>query len=211
LHPDLGELLRRFGSRQVRESGTVGGNIANGSPIGDLAPALIAIGGQVELNKGGAKRVLPLEDFFLAYGKQDRGEGEYVSAVVAPRLGANQAYRAFKVTKRIDEDISAVMGAFRFTLDGRWITGARVAYGGMAATPKRGANAEAALVGARLDDQGSWAASLDALKRDFTPIADMRASAAYRAEVAANLLKKALIEVAGGAAPTRIGEVLAAS
>ena len=102
------------------------------------------------------------------------------------------------------------MGAFRFTLDGRRIAAARVAYGGMAATPKRGANAEAALAGVRLDDRGSWAAALDALKRDFTPIADMRASAAYRAEVAANLLKKALIEVAGGAAPTRIGDVLAA-
>ena len=210
LHPDLGDLMRRFGSRQVRESGTVGGNIANGSPIGDLAPALIALGGQVELSKGGATRVLPLEDFFLGYGKQDRGEGEYVSAIVAPRLGVNEVYRALKVTKRIDEDISAVMGAFRFTLDGRRIMSARVAYGGMAATPKRGANAEAALVGARLDDQTSWTAALDALKRDYTPIADMRASAAYRADVAANLLKKALIEVAGGAAPTRIGEVLAA-
>jgi len=97
---DLGELMRRFGSRQVRESGTVGGNIANGSPIGDLAPALIALGARVELNKGGAKRVLPLDDFFLAYGKQDRGEGEYVSAVVAPRLVANEAYRPFKITKR---------------------------------------------------------------------------------------------------------------
>jgi xanthine dehydrogenase small subunit len=202
--------MRRFGSRQVRESGTVGGNIANGSPIGDLAPALIALGAQVELAKGGVKRVLPLEDFFVAYGKQDRGEGEYVSAVVAPRLAANQTYRAIKVTKRIDEDISAVMGAFRLTLDGRRIVAARVAYGGMAATSKRAANAEAALIGARLDDRASWAAALAALTHDFTPIADMRASAAYRADVAANLLKKALIEVAGGAAPTRIGEVLAA-
>jgi xanthine dehydrogenase small subunit len=210
LHPDLGELMRRFGSRQVRESGTVGGNIANGSPIGDLAPALIALDARLELKHGGATRALPLEDFFLAYGKQDRGEGEYVSAVVAPRLGANEAYRAFKVTKRVDEDISAVMGAFRFTLDGRRIASARVAYGGMAATPKRAANVEAALVGARLDDRASWATALEALKRDFTPIADMRASAAYRAEVAANLLKKALIEVAGDAAPTRIGDVLAA-
>jgi xanthine dehydrogenase small subunit len=194
----------------VRESGTVGGNIANGSPIGDLAPALIALDARLELKHGGATRVLPLEHFFLAYGKQDRGPSEYVSAIVAPRLGANEAYRAFKVTKRVDEDISAVMGAFRFTLDGRRIASARVAYGGMAATPKRAANVEAALVGARLDDRASWATALEALKRDFTPIADMRASAAYRAEVAANLLKKALIEVAGGAAPTRIGEVLAA-
>jgi xanthine dehydrogenase small subunit len=209
LHPDLGELMRRFGSRQVRESGTVGGNIANGSPIGDLAPALIALGARLELKRENRARTLPLEDFFVAYGRQDRGEGEFVSAVVARRLAANEVYRAFKVSKRVDEDISAVMGAFRFTLDGRTIASARVAYGGMAATPRRGTNAEAALVGARLDDRASWTAAIDALKRDYQPIADMRASAAYRAEVAANLLKKALIEVAGAAAPTRIGEALA--
>ena len=211
LHPDLGELLRRFGSRQVRESGTVGGNIANGSPIGDLAPALIALGAQLELRKGDERRALPLEDYFLAYGRQDRGEGEYVRTVIAPRLAANQAYRAFKVSKRIDEDISAVMGAFRFTLDGRRIAAARVAYGGMAATPKRAAKAEAAIVGARLDDRGSWAPALAALGQDFSPIDDMRATAGYRAEVAVNLLKKALIEVADGdAAPTRIGDLVVA-
>ena len=211
LHPDLGELMRRFGSRQVRESGTVGGNIANGSPIGDLAPALIALGARLQLRRVGAARVLPLEEFFLGYGKQDRHDGEYVSAIVARRLAANEVYRAFKVSKRIDEDISAVMGAFRFTLEGRSVAAARVAYGGMAPTPKRAAKTEAALVGARLDDRGSWATALAALADDFAPITDMRATAAYRSEVAANLLKKALIEVAGGdAAPTRIGDVRAA-
>ena len=194
--------MRRFGSRQVRESGTVGGNIANGSPIGDLAPALIALGAQVELQHGGATRALPLEDFFLAYGKQDRGAGRICQRASSRRgSAANEAYRAFKVTKRFDEDISAVMGAFRFTLDGRRIAGARVAYGGMAATPKRAANAEArarrraprrsrGLVGggARRDRRATSRRSTD-----------MRATAAYRAEVAANLLKKALIEIAGGA------------
>ena len=151
IHPDLSELLRRFGSKQVRISGTVGGNIANGSPIGDLAPALIALGGRVVLRKGDKTRVLPLEDFFIAYGKQDREPGEFVVAVEAPRLAAHQRYRAFKVSKRFDEDISAVMLAARFDLDGREIVSARVACGGMAATPKRAANAERALVGASLD------------------------------------------------------------
>ena len=202
--------MRRFGSRQVRESGTVGGNLANGSPIGDLAPALIALDARLELRRGDASRVLALEDFFVGYGKQDRGEGEYVRSVTAPRLGANQAFRAFKVSKRFDEDISAVMGAFRVTLDGREIVAARVAYGGMAPTPKRAPEAEAALVGARLDDPASWATALGALPRDFAPISDMRASAAYRAEVAANLMKKALIEIAGTKTPTRIGEIVAA-
>jgi xanthine dehydrogenase small subunit len=202
--------MRRFGSRQVRESGTVGGNLANGSPIGDLAPALIALGARLELRRGGVSRVLPLEDFFLAYGKQDRGEGEYARAVTTPRLAANESFRAFKVSKRFDEDISAVMGAFRFTLAGRRVASARVAFGGMAATPKRGARTEAALAGVSLDDPASWAKAQAALADDFTPLSDMRASSAYRAEVAANLLKKALIEVSGAKTPTRIGEVLAA-
>ena len=210
IHPDLGELMRRFGSKQVRVSGTVGGNIANGSPIGDLAPALIALGGKVVLRKGGETRALPLEAFFIAYGKQDRGPGEFVVSVEAPRLEADQHYRAFKVSKRIDEDISAVMLAVRLEVDGRRIAGARIACGGMAATPKRAAEAERALAGASLDDPPGWGAAVEAIGRDFSPLTDMRATAAYRSAVAANLLKKALIEISGADAPTRIGMLHAA-
>jgi xanthine dehydrogenase small subunit len=205
IHPDLRELIRRFGSKQVRASGTVGGNIANGSPIGDLAPALIALGGRVALRKGDKTRALPLEDFFIAYGKQDRESGEFVVAVEAPRLAPHQLYRAFKVSKRFDEDISAVMLAARVDLEGRTIVGARIACGGMAATPKRAAKAERALLGASLDDPASWGAAKEAIGQDFTPLTDMRATAAYRTTVAANLLKKALMETAGEGAPTRIG------
>ncbi|HKG85978.1 MAG TPA: FAD binding domain-containing protein, partial [Beijerinckiaceae bacterium] len=106
------ELMRRFGGVQVRAAGTVGGNIANGSPIGDLAPAFIALGATLELRQGERIRNLPLEDFFLAYRKQDRVPGEFVRRVIVrkPRPGA--AFRCFKVSKRLDEDISAVMGAF---------------------------------------------------------------------------------------------------
>jgi xanthine dehydrogenase small subunit len=210
IHPDLSEILRRFGSKQVRASGTVGGNIANGSPIGDLAPALIALGGGVVLRKGDKTRTLPLEDFFIAYGKQDREPGEFVLAVEAPRLGAGQHYRALKVSKRFDEDISAVMLAVRIDLDGRRILGARIACGGMAATPKRAKKAEQALAGANLDQPASWDAARAALSKDFTPLTDMRASAAYRMTVAANLLQKALIEISGAGAPTRIGMLHAA-
>jgi xanthine dehydrogenase small subunit len=210
LHPDLGEIMRRFGSAQVRVAGTVGGNVANGSPIGDLPPALIALGANVELRNGDVSRILPLEDFFIAYGKQDRAPGEYVRRIYAPRLKDDQRYRAFKVSKRFDEDISAVMGAFRFTLAGRRITGARIAYGGMAATPKRGRGAEAALAGADLDDPTSWSAAIAAIGSDYAPLTDMRASAAYRSRVAANLLLKALVEVAGGGGATRIGGLHAA-
>ena len=210
IHADLGELLRRFGSKQVRVSGTVGGNIANGSPIGDLAPALIALGGRVVLRKGDKTRALPLEDFFIAYGKQDREPGEFVLAVEAPRLEAHQRYRAFKVSKRFDEDISAVMLAVRVDLDGRKIVGARVACGGMAATPKRAEKAERALAGASLDLPTTWGRAREAINEDFTPLTDMRATAAYRKTVAANLLEKALTEISGASAPTRIGMLHAA-
>ncbi len=210
VHPDLSEMLRRFGSKQVRASGTVGGNIANGSPIGDLAPALIALGGRVVLRKGDKTRTLPLEDFFIAYGKQDREPGEFVLAVEAPPLAAHEHYRAFKVSKRFDEDISAVMLAVRVDLDGRRILGARIACGGMAATPKRAKQAEQALAGANLDQPASWEAAGAAMSKDFSPLTDMRATAAYRMTVAANLLEKALMEISGAGAPTRIGMLHAA-
>ncbi len=210
IHPDLGELMRRFGSIQVRTSGTVGGNIANGSPIGDIAPALIALGGRVVLRKGSITRALPLEDFFIAYGKQDRAPGEFVLAVEAPQLGETQRFRAFKVSKRFDEDISAVMLAARVEIDGARIAGARIAFGGMAATPKRAGNAEKSLVGVSLRDSSTWRPALAALSSDFTPLTDQRASASYRMAVATNLLEKALIEIGGARGPTRIGELHAA-
>ena len=210
IHADLGELMRRFGSVQVRVSGTVGGNIANGSPIGDLAPALIALGGRVVLRRGEAARSLPLEEFFIAYGRQARGPGEFVAAIEAPRLREGQHYRAFKVTKRFDEDISAVMLAARIDLDGRRIGDVRIACGGMAATPKRAANAERALLGASLDEPESWEPALAALAYDFTPLTDQRASAAYRMAAARGVLRKTLIEIGGAAAPTRVGALDAA-
>jgi xanthine dehydrogenase small subunit len=210
LHADLGDLLRRFGSAQVRASGTVGGNIANGSPIGDLPPALIALGGSVELRSAAGTRTVALEDFFLGYGKQDRKPGEYVAALTIPKLQAHEVYRAFKVSKRFDEDISAVMFALKVELDGRQVKSARLAYGGMAATPKRAAAAEAALVGVDLDDPSTWSAAKAATAKDFQPLTDMRASAAYRSEVAGNLILRALTEISGVGAPTRLGELRAA-
>lgn len=195
---DLGELMRRFGSAQVRASGTVGGNIANGSPIGDLAPALIALGSDLELRRGDSTRTIPLESFFIAYRRQDRAPGEFVRRVVVPKLKADEAFRAYKVSKRFDEDISAAMGAFKFTLDGRRIASARVAFGGMAGIPKRASETERSLAGVSLDHPASWGAALAAMARDYQPLDDHRASAAYRATVARNLLFKALSETASG-------------
>ncbi|MCA3640233.1 MAG: FAD binding domain-containing protein, partial [Methylobacterium sp.] len=210
LDPDLDRLMRRFGSRQVRASGTLGGNIANGSPIGDLAPALIALDASVEMRKGGLSRTMPLENFFLAYGRQAREPGEVVTALHIPKPKPGMAFRAFKISKRFDEDISAVMGAFRFRLEDGRIAEARLAYGGMAGTPARARATEQALEGVSLSDTHGWATALSHLEADFQPISDMRASAGYRAKVARAVLGKALLEIAGAAAETRIhprGEV----
>jgi xanthine dehydrogenase small subunit len=205
LDPDLGELMRRFGSPQVRASGTVGGNIANGSPIGDLAPALIALGARLHLRHGTTTRTLPLEDFFIAYRKQDRLPGELVTGLDVPRPGADVIFRCYKVSKRFDEDISAVMAAFALTISAGKVAGARIACGGMAGTPKRALHAEAALAGASLDDPETWRPALDALALDYDPLTDQRASSAYRRDVARNLLRKALMESAGApAASTRL-------
>ncbi len=197
LAPDLGEILRRFGSVQVRNSGTVGGNIANASPIGDLAPCLIALGATLELAGADGVRTLPLEDFFIAYKRQDRKPAEYVRRVLIPIPHATRQLKAYKVSKRLDEDISAVLGGFAFDLDGRRIASARIGFGGMAGTPARARQTEAAITGADLDSPATWEAALTALTDDFAPIDDHRASAAYRRLVAGNLMRKALMEVAG--------------
>ncbi len=193
LHPDLGELLRRFASIQIRNAGTVGGNIANGSPIGDLPPALIALGAKLSLRRGNERREIPLEDFFIAYGKQDRAPGEFVESVYVPRLPDDVRFACYKLSKRFDQDISAVMAAFMVRIEHGKVAAARIAFGGMAATPKRAEKVEAALVGAAFDD-----AALDravaALADDFTPLTDMRASAPYRLKAAQNLLRRFHLE-----------------
>src|SRR5918993_1139243 len=143
-------------------------------------------------------RPMPLENFFIAYRRQDRLPGEFVRQVTVPKLRENQVFRAYKVSKRFDEDISAAMGAFRFTLDGRRIAEARVAFGGMAAVPRRAAETERALTGLSLDEPSSWGEALAAIGRDYQPLDDHRASAAYRATIARNLLFKALSETASG-------------
>jgi xanthine dehydrogenase small subunit len=201
IDPDLGELMRRFAGLQVRQVGTIGGNIANGSPIGDTPPALIALGSTLTLQRGGATRALPLEDFFIGYGKQDRAAGEFVRSVRVPRLRADERFRCFKVSKRFDQDISAVMGAFKIVLDGARVAAARIAFGGMAPTPKRARATEAALQGADLRDPATWQPAIAALAEDFSPITDQRASAGYRGDVARALLRKALAEMSG--TPTR--------
>jgi len=191
LSESLGELVRRIGSTQVRNRGTVCGNIANGSPIGDMPPALIVLGATVLLRSQEGTRTVGLEDFFIDYGKQDLRAGEFIESVRIPRpVGV---YRCYKISKRFDQDISSVMGAFNLQFSDAVVTSARVAFGGMAATPKRALQCEKALTGAPWNEQTIEAAQ-QALDGDFTPMSDARASAAYRTLVARNLLQRFYLE-----------------
>jgi xanthine dehydrogenase small subunit len=193
LHPDLGELIRRIGGLQVRNAGTIGGNIANGSPIGDMPPALIALGAELVLRKGGERRSMPLEHFFLSYGKQDRRAGEFVESVRIPRPGADTRIRIVKLSKRFDSDISALCGAFVLRLEDGHVAEARIAFGGMAGIPARAPACEAALTGKPWSAAAVEAAAL-ALSQDYRPLSDMRGSAEYRLAAAANLVRGLRLE-----------------
>jgi xanthine dehydrogenase small subunit len=194
LHPSYGEMIRRYASQPVRNAATVGGNIANGSPIGDNPPALIALGATLHLRKGNTRREMPIEDFFIAYGKQDRAPGEFVEAVSFPRQA--NVFRAYKISKRFDQDISAVCGCFNVTVEDGTVTEARIAFGGMAATPMRAAHVEAALTG-KPWDLSTVKAAMAEFGKDFTPLTDMRASAEYRLQSAENLLERYYADVNG--------------
>jgi xanthine dehydrogenase small subunit len=204
-YPALDELWQRFASLPVRNAGTLVGNLANGSPIGDSMPWLIALNAQLVLGSRNGPRVLPLEDFYIAYQKQDLHSDEIVQAVRIPLPGssldqtnANGALpppilRTYKLSKRFDQDISAVCAAFALTLDGDRVAAARIAFGGMAATPQRAAATEAALTG-QCWDEATVKAAMTALAQDYAPLSDMRASSAYRLRTAQNLIYRYWLE-----------------
>ena len=178
IHPDIGELLRRLGAVQVRAMGTLGGNIANGSPIGDSMPVLLALGASLTLQRGSQTRQVPLDQFYVGYRKSVLQPGEFIRTVHIPKLARGARFAAYKLSKRFDQDISAVCAAFHISSEQ-----ARFAFGGMAATPARAPKAEAA-----------WKNGVDAacaaLAEDFKPISDMRASNWYRLTAAQGLLRK---------------------
>ena len=196
LHPSYGEMLRRYASTQIRNAATLGGNIANGSPIGDNPPALIALGATLHLRKGNARRQMPIEDFFIAYGEQDRAPGEFVESISIPRQ--DDRLKVYKLSKRFDQDISAVLGAFNLSIENGKVRDARIAFGGMAATPKRASAVESALIGAQWSEEGIQSA-IAAFGQDFTPMSDMRASADYRLQAAQNMLMRYFLEDQGHA------------
>jgi xanthine dehydrogenase small subunit len=192
LWPAFDAMLERLGSLQIRNRGTVGGNIANASPIGDMPPPLIALDATLVLDGPDGERRLPLEDFFHGYKQTDLKPDEFVHSVRVPVPKTNEQLYIYKISKRLDDDISAVLGAFRLTVENGVVADCRLAFGGMAATPARAAKAEAALKGQPWNDD-SVTAAIAALADDFQPLSDVRASAAYRQQVAGNLLRRALL------------------
>ena len=194
--PHLARYWDRIAGWQVRAMGTLGGNIANGSPIGDTPPPFIALGARLVLRKGRARREIPLEDFFIDYGKQDRAPGEFVEEIILPRPRPGSLHAAYKLSKRRDEDISAVALGITLHLSGGTISDARLAFGGMAATPKRATTTEAALIGQPFAE-ATFDAAAQALVQDFTPLSDMRASADYRMRASRNLLRRFWLEAQG--------------
>jgi xanthine dehydrogenase small subunit len=187
--PSLHRMVRYFGARQIKHRGTVGGNLCTASPIGDLAPALISLGASAVIRGRAGERAVALEDFFVGYRKTALRAGEVLAAVLVPRVPASARAASYKVSKRRELDISTVSAGLYVDVDaGSVVTTARLAFGGMAATPKRAAAAEAALVGKPWSVEAAEAAA-QALAKDFTPLSDHRGSKEYRALVAANLLR----------------------
>ncbi|MCL7938938.1 xanthine dehydrogenase small subunit [Halomonas sp. ATCH28] len=195
-HEAFAHLLHRLGSAQVRNRGTLGGNIANASPIGDTPPVLLALGARLWLAGPEGERQLPLDDFFLDYKQTALREGEVIRAVFLPRPEAGRHLRVWKLSKRREDDISAVLGAFGWRLEDGVLREVRLAFGGMAAIPKRAAAAEAALEGKAPSPAAFQAARL-ALAEDFQPMSDVRGSAHYRRLSAANLLERLRLVLLG--------------
>jgi xanthine dehydrogenase small subunit len=202
-YPDFGALLQRFASLQIRNQGTLGGNIGNASPIGDSPPLLLALGASVLLRQGERLRELALDDFFLDYRQTALEPGEFIQAVRVPRSRAGLVFRAFKVSKRLDDDISAVCAAFALELEQDRVASVRIAYGGMAATPRRAARCEQALLGEAWN-AASIERAVQALAEDFAPLSDFRASREYRLLTAQNLLRKCHLETTQPALATRV-------
>ncbi len=204
----LHELWRRFAGEQVRNIGTVGGNIANGSPIGDLSPALIALGAQVLLRRGDERRTVTLENFFIGYGKQDLRAGEFLTGIEIMLPADSADFSCHKVSKRMLDDISAVCGAFNIHIQESRVAQVRIGFGGMAAVPKRAFAVEAALLGQPWT-RATVDAALVAFEDDFSPISDARASASYRMQVAKNLLVRTFVERTRTATPTQVTDCAA--
>ena len=191
--PHLRELWLRFASLPIRTAGTMGGNVSNGSPIGDCAPALIALDARIVLRCGERLRTMLLADFYVGYMKNLLDAGEFVQGLEVPLPRPGRVVRGYKISKRFDCDISAVCAVMAITLDGERVHDVRLVYGGMAAIVKRASATEAALLG-QVWDETTLRRAIASVSGDFTPLTDMRAGAAYRLQVAQNLLRRFWLE-----------------
>jgi xanthine dehydrogenase small subunit len=190
--PQLKELIERLGSLQIRNQGTLGGNVGNASPIGDMPPVLLALQASLVLRRGEASRVIPVEEFYLSYKVTALQPGEFIERIEIPKPTQADWLQAYKVSKRLEDDISAVCGAFNLRIVDGKVAAAVIAFGGMAEIPKRAGQCEQALVGQPWQ-QSTIDAAMAALQQDFTPIDDFRASADYRMQVACKLLQRAFL------------------
>ncbi len=202
-YPDLEELFLRFASPPIRNAGTLGGNIANGSPIGDTMPVLIAVGASITLRKGSKTREIALDEFYLDYQKTASKPGEFVERIRIPLPDRNQFTRTYKLSKRFDQDISAVCGAYALRLKGSRVDYVRVAYGGVAAIPKRAEKCEKALLGKEWSEE-TVRAGMAALDSDYSPIGDVRASKEYRQTTTRNLLYRFWLDSSGYEGETNV-------
>jgi len=191
---ELGEMIERIGSKQVRNNGTLGGNIGNASPIGDMPPALIALGAEMTLRRGESERKILVEDYFLGYKQTVLAGSEFIRNIYIPKAKPNQTVKLYKISKRIDDDISAVLAAFFIEIEQNIVTNLRFAFGGMAAIPMRAKHCEAVLINKPFNQENIKAAQ-QALTQDFQPMTDVRASDKYRMKVAQNLIQKCYLEL----------------
>lgn len=202
-YPELGEMIERIGSRQIRNNGTLGGNIGNASPIGDMPPALIALGADITLQRGDVERKIALEDYFVGYKQTVLKDAEFIKNIYIPKAKTGQMLKLYKISKRIDDDISAVLAAFFLEINDNLVTNVRIAFGGMAAIPIRAKQCEAALLNKTFNRENISAAQ-QALTLDFQPMSDVRASDKYRMKVAQNLLQKCYLELQNKTIETRV-------
>jgi len=192
-YPDFNKILKRYGSIQIRNVATIAGNIATASPIGDNLPLLLALDSQIVLQGIKKNKILPINDFFINYRKTKLKEGQFIHSIRIPIYNKN-IFKAYKISKRFDDDISSVCAAFNLLIENKKIKKIKIAYGGMAAIPKRALSCERVLLNSSITKHVINKAK-KALEKDFLPISDMRASGKYRKIIAKNLLEKCFLEI----------------
>ncbi|ETX11391.1 xanthine dehydrogenase [Marinomonas ushuaiensis DSM 15871] len=205
-YPHIYTLLSRIASRQIRNRGTIGGNVANASPIADLPPLLLALNSDMTLaSVDGTTRVVNINDFYQGYKTTVLAEREWIASFAIDLTTLANFHRFYKVSKRMEDDISSVMLAVRFETQGDNISDVRFAFGGMAATPIRALKAEAALTNVAIADEQALTKAIECLRNELSPMSDMRASSKYRLDMACNLVKKAWLELNGTNVPSFSG------